>query len=71
VDWAAFDLTVAGDCQHRRDAFVAWARAVSRLANPAAVLHRNTDKRCLGPPVAAGLPAVPRRFLAPGAPFAV
>jgi hypothetical protein len=69
VDWAAFDLVVVRstwDYQRRRDEFLAWARSVPRLANPAEVLEWNTDKRYL-----AELPgAVATAFVAPGEPFA-
>jgi glutathione synthase/RimK-type ligase-like ATP-grasp enzyme len=68
-DWRAFDLVVVRstwDYQDRRDAFLAWARAVPRLVNPIDVLEWNTDKRYL-----AELPgAVHTTFLAPGEPFA-
>jgi hypothetical protein len=50
ADWAAFDLVLVRspwDYQDRRNAFVAWARAVPRIANPADVLAWNTDKRYL------------------------
>lgn len=68
VDWVAFDLVVirsTWDYVERRDAFLAWARSVPRLVNPAAVLAWNTDKRYL-----ADLPgAVATTFLAPGDAF--
>jgi glutathione synthase/RimK-type ligase-like ATP-grasp enzyme len=50
VDWAAYDLVVvrsAWDYSSRRDEFVAWARTVPRLLNPAEVIEWNTDKRYL------------------------
>ena len=50
VDWAAYDLVVvrsAWDYSTRRDEFVAWARSVPRLLNPADVIEWNTDKRYL------------------------
>lgn len=50
VDWAAFDLTVirsAWDYFSRRDDFVAWAKSVPTLANPASVVEWNTDKSYL------------------------
>jgi hypothetical protein len=58
------------DYVDRRDEFLAWARAVPRLANPAELLAWNTDKRYLDELVAAGLPTVPTIFLAPGDRFA-
>ncbi|HEY8581383.1 MAG TPA: hypothetical protein VIL49_00490 [Capillimicrobium sp.] len=73
VDWDAFDLVVVRttwDYPERRDEFLAWARRVPRLANPADVLAWNTDKRYLGELADAGLPVVPTTFVAPGEPFA-
>jgi glutathione synthase/RimK-type ligase-like ATP-grasp enzyme len=51
IDWDAYDLVVvrsAWDYSARRDEFVAWARSVRRLLNPAKVIEWNTDKRYLG-----------------------
>jgi hypothetical protein len=65
IDWAAYDLVVvrsAWDYSLRRDDFVAWARSVPRLLNPADVIAWNTDKRYL-----ATVPrAVSTTFVAPG-----
>jgi hypothetical protein len=65
IDWAAYDLVVvrsAWDYSLRRDAFVAWARSVPRLLNPADVIAWNTDKRYL-----ATVPrAVSTTFVNPG-----
>ena len=47
------------DYAPRRDEFVAWARPVPRLANPADVVRWNTDKRYLAELAAAGVPVVP------------
>ena len=50
VDWGAYDLVVvrsAWDYSDRRDEFVAWARSIPRLLNPADVIEWNTDKRYL------------------------
>lgn len=50
VDWAAYDLVVVRSCWDyvpRRAEFLQWARGVPRLANPAAVIEWNTDKRYL------------------------
>lgn len=50
VDWDAYDLVVVRSCWDyvpRRDAFLAWAASVPRLANPAPVLRWNTDKTYL------------------------
>ncbi|GGS45990.1 ATP-grasp domain-containing protein [Planobispora rosea] len=69
ADWAAFDAVVvrsAWDYVTRREEFLAWARrveAVTRLANPAAVLERNTDKTYLRDlPV----PSIPTSWAEPG-----
>jgi hypothetical protein len=69
VDWAGFGLAVLRspwDYVSRRDAFVAWAAGVPRLANPADVIAWNTDKRYLRDLVDAGLPVVPTTFVEPG-----
>ncbi|MFB9720398.1 ATP-grasp domain-containing protein [Planobispora longispora] len=69
VDWASFDAVVVRsvwDYVARREEFLAWARrveAVTRLANPAAVLERNTDKTYLRDlPV----PSIPTSWVEPG-----
>lgn len=69
VDWAAYDLTVLRspwDYPQRRHEFLAWAGTVGRLANPLPVIAWNTDKRYLAELAAAGVPAVPTTWLAPG-----
>ena len=66
VDWAAYDLAVlrsTWDYPPRRDEFVAWARAVPRLANPADVVAWNTDKRYLKTLAEAGVPVVPTQWI--------
>ena len=71
VEWPAFDLVVVRstwDYTIDREAFVAWARAVPRLANPAEVLAWNTDKTYLRDLAAAGLPVVPTAWSEPGDP---
>ncbi|MEU6098042.1 hypothetical protein [Streptomyces sp. NPDC047079] len=74
ADWAAYDLAVirsTWDYSWRAAEFTAWAERcgkATRLANPAAVVRWNTDKRYLGELAAAGVPAVPTRYLAPGDP---
>lgn len=74
VDWAAFDLVVirsTWDYTWRVPEFVAWAERcgeLTRLANPAAVVRWNTDKRYVGELAEAGVPTVPTRYLAPGEP---
>lgn len=68
-DWDAFDLVVVRstwDYMHRLDEFLAWADRVPRLANSAAVLRWNTDKRYLAELADAGVATVPTVFLAPG-----
>jgi glutathione synthase/RimK-type ligase-like ATP-grasp enzyme len=70
VDWAGYDLAVlrsTWDYPPRRDEFVAWARRVPALANPADVVAWNTDKRYLGELAAAGVPVVPTTYVEPGA----
>ena len=62
VDWAGYDLAVVRSCWDyawRRAEFLAWADAVPRLRNDAAVLRWNTDKTHLRDIAAAGLPVVP------------
>jgi hypothetical protein len=68
IDWSTFDLVVLRspwDYIRRREDFVAWARSVRRLANPADVVEWNTDKRYLADLAAAGIPVIPTAFLAP------
>lgn len=69
ADWSAFDLTVLRspwDYPERRDEFVAWARTVPRLVNPADIVAWNTDKRYLSELAAAGVPIIPTTFAGPG-----
>ncbi|MGH3648795.1 MAG: ATP-grasp domain-containing protein [Micromonosporaceae bacterium] len=69
ADWSAYRLTIirsTWDYPPRRDEFLAWARRVPRLANPAEVVGWNTDKRYLASLVDAGVPVVPTTWLAPG-----
>ncbi|MGY4278429.1 ATP-grasp domain-containing protein [Streptomyces sp. M18.1] len=72
VDWAAFDLALirsTWDYSWRADEFTAWAErcgGATRLANPAAVVRWNTDKRYLADLAAAGVPTVPTSYAAPG-----
>ncbi|GAA1791440.1 hypothetical protein GCM10009682_11810 [Luedemannella flava] len=56
------------DYSRRRDEFVAWAATVPALANPAATVAWNTDKRYLAELAAAGVPVVPTTWLSPGDP---
>jgi len=72
VDWAAPDLVVVRnpwDYTDRVEQFVAWAATVPRLANPAAVLAWNVDKRYLADLDAAGVPVVPTIYIGPGEPI--
>ncbi len=69
VDWSTFDLVVirsTWDYTARRNEYLAWARSVPRLANPADILEWNTDKRYLADLAAAGLPVVPTAWIEPG-----
>jgi glutathione synthase/RimK-type ligase-like ATP-grasp enzyme len=69
VDWSSYDLVVVRstwDYTLRREEFLRWAQSVPRLANPAAVLRWNTDKRYLAELAAAGVPVVPTVFVGPG-----
>ncbi|MEU6536666.1 hypothetical protein [Streptomyces sp. NPDC047000] len=72
TDWGRFDLVLirsTWDYTWRAADFMTWARrtgAVTRLANPAAVVRWNSDKRYLGDLAAAGVPVVPTRYVAPG-----
>jgi hypothetical protein len=61
-DWAAYDgVLIRGTWDYilDRNAFLAWAETVPRLANPADVLRWNTDKAYLRELEAAGVPVVP------------
>ncbi|GAA4962611.1 ATP-grasp domain-containing protein [Actinoplanes utahensis] len=69
ADWSGYDLAVIRspwDYVARREEFVAWARTVPRLANPAAIVAWNTDKRYLRDLAAAGIPIIPTEFIGPG-----
>ncbi|USQ88140.1 hypothetical protein NFX46_33000 [Streptomyces phaeoluteigriseus] len=74
VDWASYDLALirsTWDYSWRAAEFTAWAERcaeATRLANPAAVVRWNADKRYLGELAEAGIPVVPTRYLAPGDP---
>jgi hypothetical protein len=66
VDWSSFDLVVLRspwDYAPRRDEFVAWARSVKHLVNPASVVEWNTDKRYLAS--LGDIPVVPTTFVLP------
>ncbi|XVV14731.1 ATP-grasp domain-containing protein [Actinoplanes sp. CA-131856] len=69
ADWAGYDLVVIRspwDYVPRHADFVAWARGVPSLLNPADIIEWNTDKRYLGELAEAGLPVTPTDFVAPG-----
>jgi hypothetical protein len=69
VDWGQYDLTVVRSCwdyHENRDRFLAWARTVDHLANPAGVLAWNTDKHYLTQLAGHGIPVVPTTWLEPG-----
>ncbi|MEO6351252.1 MAG: hypothetical protein ABIP53_11430 [Candidatus Limnocylindrales bacterium] len=69
VDWDRFDLSVlrsTWDYTEKREEFVAWALSVPRLANSAALIEWNTDKRYLRDLEEAGVPVVPTTWLTPG-----
>jgi glutathione synthase/RimK-type ligase-like ATP-grasp enzyme len=71
VDWVGYDLVVlrsTWDYVPRRDEFLAWARGIPALANPARVVEWNTDKRYLAGLAAAGIPVVPTQYLTPADP---
>ena len=68
ASWAQ-DLVVVRstwDYTRDRDAFLAWARCVPRLVNPAEVIAWNSDKTYLRDLAAAGVPVVPTTFVPPG-----
>lgn len=71
-DWSAFDLVVVRstwDSVDRPEEYLAWTRRVescTTLANPAATIEWNLDKRYIGDLASRGI-AVPRTtFVAPG-----
>ncbi len=69
ADWSGYAAAVLRspwDYTDRREAFVAWARTVPRLANPADVVAWNTDKLYLRELAGAGLPVVRTAWVAPG-----
>ncbi|MGC1208343.1 MAG: hypothetical protein WA880_10365, partial [Ornithinimicrobium sp.] len=72
IDWSAYDLVVVRstwDYATRREQFLQWAArisAVTTLANDAATLSWNTDKRYLLDLAAGNVPIVPSTFIEPG-----
>lgn len=68
VDWSAYDLVLVRstwDYSPRHDEFLAWARALPKVANSADVIEWNTDKRYLRELEAAGIPVIPTIWLDP------
>lgn len=66
--WSAYDLVVirnTWDYFHRREEFLTWAYSVERLANPAAVVEWNTDKRYLSGLADRGVPVVATTWIGP------
>ena len=69
VDWASFDATVirsTWDYPMAHEAFLAWARRVPNLINPADVVAWNSDKRYLADLAAVGVPTIPTTYAATG-----
>ncbi len=73
VDWTGAPVLIRSTWyyMHRREQFLAWARAVEVLFNPAEVIAWNSDKRYLEDIAAHGLAAVPTSWFRPGDGFAV
>ena len=73
IDWARFDLVVVRstwDYVPRREQFLAWARSLPAVANPADVLAWSTEKTYLRELAAAGVTVVPTTWLRPGDAYA-
>lgn len=61
IDWNSYDSVVVRSCWDytgRREEFLAWARSIGRLHNPAAVVAWNTDKVYLRELNAPGTPVI-------------
>ena len=61
IDWNSYDSVVVRSCWDytgRREEFVAWARSLPRLHNPAGVIAWNTDKVYLREFAASGTPVI-------------
>jgi O-ureido-D-serine cyclo-ligase len=73
VDWTRYAVAVlrsTWDYVDRIGEFLAWCEHCAgrtRLLNPPAVVHWNTDKHYLVDLAGAGVPVVPTRFIEPGA----
>jgi glutathione synthase/RimK-type ligase-like ATP-grasp enzyme len=59
------------DYTKRRAAFLAWARQVPQLANPADIVEWNSDKVYLRALAEAGLPVVPTAWAGPDEPVSI
>jgi len=69
VDWTTFDATVirsTWDYPMAHTAFVAWAKGVPNLVNPADVVAWNSDKRYLDDLAAAGVRTIPTTYATRG-----
>jgi glutathione synthase/RimK-type ligase-like ATP-grasp enzyme len=69
IEWDAFDMVLVRstwDYTDRLDEFLAWARRVPRLENPANVLEWNTDKHYLADLAAAGVPVISTAYIRSG-----
>lgn len=75
VEWDTYDIVMsmyAWGYVLRRDQFLSWVdrvAAVTRLVNPAPVLHWNSDKTYLADLAADAIPIVPTTWVPPGAPW--
>jgi hypothetical protein len=68
VDWSEAGLAVLRsprDYARRREEFVAWARSVPRLLNPAEIIDWNTDKHYLEDLRARGVPVLKTQWFEP------
>ena len=69
VDWDQYELTVVRstwDYTSQREAFLAWARSLARVANPYEALEYSSDKRYLFDLAARGHRIVPTRLVSVG-----
>ncbi|MDO4888075.1 MAG: glutathione synthetase [Actinomycetaceae bacterium] len=68
VDWSQAGVVVARsvrDYADKREDFLAWARSVPRLLNPAGLMEWNSDKHYLLELSRRGLPTIPTTWLEP------
>lgn len=69
VPWETYDASIVRCCWDyppRRDEFLAWAKTIPNLFNPAGVLRWNTDKTYLKWLGRMGIPTVPTTWIRPG-----